>query len=99
MMDGQGKSDRRIVPKKATNKARELAAEALEGRGLAKRNPKQRDTDRTQGRERVSSALERVRQAARRGKEEKFTALLHHVYAVDMLREAYYALKRRALRG
>ena len=66
MMDGQGKSDRLIVPKKATNKAGELAAEALEGRGLAKGNPNQRDTDRTQGRERVSSALERVRQAGNR---------------------------------
>ena len=63
MMYGQGKSDRLIVPKKASNKARELGAEALEGRGLAKGNPKQRDTDRTQGRERVSSALERVRRA------------------------------------
>jgi len=99
MMDGQGKSDRSIVPKKATNKAGELAAEALEGRDLAKGNLRERDTDRTQGRERVSSALERVRQAARRGKEEKFTALLHHVYAVDMLREAYYALERDAAPG
>src|SRR6266496_2660574 len=99
MMDGQGKSDRPIVPKKVANKTRELAVEALEGRGLAKRNPRERDTDRTQSRERVSSALERVRQAARRGKEEKFTALLHHVYAVDMLREAYYALERDAAPG
>ena len=99
MMDGQGKSDRLIVPKKATNKARELVAEALEGRSLAKGNPRERDTIRTQGREVVSSALERVRQVARRGKEEKFTALLHHVYAVDMLREAYYAMERDAAPG
>lgn len=99
MMDGQGKSDRSIVPKKGTNKAGEPVAETLEGRGLAKGNPSQRDTDRTQGRERVSSALERVRQAARRGKEEKFTALLHHVYSVDALREAYAAVKRDAAPG
>ena len=66
MMDGQGKSDRLIVPKKATNKPGELGAEALEGRGLAKGNLRQRDTDRTQSRESVSSALERVRQAAQR---------------------------------
>ena len=99
MMDGQGKSDRPIVPKKATNKPGELGAEGLEGRGLAKRNPRERDTNRTQGREVVNSALERVRQAARRGKEEKFTALLHHVYSVDMLREAYYALERDAAPG
>jgi RNA-directed DNA polymerase len=99
MMNEQGKSDRSIVPKKATNKAGELAAEALEGRDLAKRNPRERDTIRTQGREVVTSALERVRQVARRGKEEKFTALLHHVYAVDMLREAYNALERDAAPG
>ncbi len=99
MMDGQGKSDRLIVPKKESNKAGQLAAETLEGRGLAKRNPRERDTIRTQGRESVSSALERVRRAARRGKEEKFTALLHHVYSVDTLREAYYSLERDAAPG
>src|SRR6266540_3766136 len=100
MMDGQGKSDRSIVPKKATNRTQgNEGAEELEGRGLAKRNPRERDTIRTQGREVVSSALERVRQVARRGKEEKFTALLHHVYSVDTLREAYYALERDAAPG
>ena len=98
-MDRQGKSDRLIVPKKALNKAGELAAEAKEGRGLAKRNPQERDTIRTQGREVVNSALERVRQAAGERKGEKFTALLHHVYEVEMLREAYYALERRAAPG
>ena len=78
MMDGQGKSDRLIVPRKATNKARELVAEALEGRSLAKGNPKQRDTDRTQCRERVSSALERVRRAARREKGVGLLPPVHH---------------------
>ena len=61
MMDGQGKSDRSIVPKKASNEAGELVEEALEGRDLAKGNSRERDTDRTQGRECVHSALERVR--------------------------------------
>ena len=99
MMDGLGKSDRSIVPKKAPNEPGELGEEEREGRDLAKRNPQERDTIRTQGRAVVSSALERIRQAARGGKEEKFTALLHHVYAVDMLREAYYALERGAAPG
>ena len=99
MIDGQGKSDRTIVPKKAPNESGELGEEEREGRVLAKRNPQERDTIRTQGRAVVQSALERVRQAARRGKEEKFTALLHHIYAVDLLREAYYALKRGAAAG
>src|SRR5713226_8756702 len=99
MMDGQGKSDRPVVPTKAANKPGELGAEPLEGRGLAKRNPRQGDTLRTQGRERVQQALGRVRQAAEREKGVKFTALLHHVYSVDMLREAYFRLKRDAAAG
>ena len=46
----------------------------------------------------MSPGLERVRQAAKQRKKEKFTALLHHV-TVDLLREAYYALKRKAAAG
>lgn len=45
------------------------------------------------------SALERVRQAAKRDKEQRFTALFHHVYSVDQLRGAYYSLKRDASPG
>jgi group II intron reverse transcriptase/maturase len=46
----------------------------------------------------VSQGLDRVRQAARQRKKEKFTALLHHV-SVDLLRDAFLALKRRAAPG
>jgi retron-type reverse transcriptase len=46
----------------------------------------------------VSPGLERVRQAARQRKKEKFTALLHHI-SVDLLRDAFLALKRRAAPG
>jgi hypothetical protein len=46
----------------------------------------------------VSQALERVRLAARRGKKEKFTSLLHHVNP-EMLRTAFYAMKRDAAPG
>ena len=38
MMDEHGKSDSPIVPEKSSNKAKG-AAEAMEGRGLAKGNP------------------------------------------------------------
>ena len=41
-----------------------------------------------------TSELDRVRQAACRDKELKFTSLWHHVYDVDRLREAYLAIKR-----
>jgi group II intron reverse transcriptase/maturase len=46
----------------------------------------------------VSPGLERVRDAARQRKKEKFTALLHHV-TVDLLRDAFLALKRHAAPG
>jgi group II intron reverse transcriptase/maturase len=46
----------------------------------------------------VSQALERVRQAARQRKKEKFTTLLHHV-SIDLLRQAFLALKRNAAPG
>jgi len=42
----------------------------------------------------VSSGLDRVRQAARERKKEKFTALLHHV-DVDLLRHAYRSVQSR----
>jgi group II intron reverse transcriptase/maturase len=46
----------------------------------------------------VSPGLARVRNAARQRKKEKFTALLHHV-TVDLLRQAFLGLKRRAAPG
>ncbi len=46
----------------------------------------------------MSHGLERVRQAARQRKKERFTALLHHV-TVDLLRESFHALKRNAAAG
>jgi len=100
-MNGPGKSDRPIVPQRPANKAggRPSAAESVEGRGLAKGNQLQQNGHRTQGRDRLSSALERIRQAARRDKGLKFTALWHHVYDVERLRAAYFALKRDAAAG
>ena len=42
--------------------------------------------------------LRGVREAARRDKRTRFTALLHHV-TVQLLRDSYYALKREAAPG
>jgi RNA-directed DNA polymerase len=98
-MNEPGKSDSRVVPEKVPNKAGRPAAEGLEGRRLAKRNSPQADTLRTQGRARVHAALGRVRQAAEAQKGVRFTALLHHIYAIDTLRAAYYTLKRDAAPG
>ena len=47
----------------------------------------------------LPSAVERIRQAASRDKELRFTGLWHHVYQVDRLRKAYYSLKRGAAPG
>jgi group II intron reverse transcriptase/maturase len=102
MMHDREKSDPAIRAGKPTNKAEATkvldAAELVEQRVGAKGNASEQSTHRTQGRERVSQALERVRKAARLRKEEKFTALLHHVN-VDLLREAFFALKRDAAPG
>jgi hypothetical protein len=98
MMHDREKSDSAIVAVKPTNKAVSTAAEPVEPRAGAKGNASQQSTHRTQGRERVSQALERVRQAARQRKKEKFTALLHHI-SVDLLGMAFFALKRDAAPG
>src|SRR6266403_4978008 len=97
MMHGREKSDSAIVAVKPTNKAVPTAAEPVEPRAGAKGNARQQSTHRTQGRERVAQALERVRRAARQRKE-RFTALLHHI-SIDCLRMAFFALKRDAASG
>jgi RNA-directed DNA polymerase len=99
MMDECGKSDSLVIPGKPPNKAEGPAAEAEEGRGLAKGNSPERNALRTPSRAGAPSALERVRQAAERDRKQRFTALLHHVYDVEGLRTAYHALKRDAAAG
>ena len=99
MMDGHGKSDRFVVPQNSPNNARERAAEVGEGRKRTKGNVGERNALRTQGRAGASTALDRVRQAAKRNGTQRFTALLHHVYDVDRLRAAYLALTRAAAAG
>src|SRR5438270_9775438 len=92
------KSDSGIVAMKPTNKAGRPAAELAEPRPGTKGNADQQSTHRTQGRARVIQALDRVRKAARQRKKEQFTSLLHHMN-VDLLRTAFYALKRTAAPG
>jgi RNA-directed DNA polymerase len=98
-MNGHGKSDRPAVPVKSPNNAGQPAAEEMEGKGLAKGNLRQQNAPRTPSREGAPSALERVRQAARRDRKMQFTALLHHVYDLKTLRAAYLNLKREAAPG
>jgi RNA-directed DNA polymerase len=98
MMHGRGKSDSAIVAVKPTNKAERSAAEPVEPRAGTKGNAGQQSTGRTQRRETVSQALERIRQAARQRKKERFTALLHHV-STDLLRQALFEIKKDAAPG
>ena len=99
MMDEHGKSDRSGVPGNSPNNASEQATEAREGRERTKGNTPERNVLRTQSRAGASTALERVRQAAKRDRKQRFTALLHHVYAIEQLRAAYFAVKRAAAAG
>jgi RNA-directed DNA polymerase len=99
MMNERGKSDRPVVPVKPSNNVGQPAAEGMEGRGLTKGNPQQQNASRTQSRINAPSALERIRQAASKDKEMRFTALFHHIYAPEALRTAYLCLKREAAPG
>jgi len=64
MTHGRKKSDLAIVAGKPTNKAGRLAAESVERRARAEGNVDQQSMHRALDRDRVSQALERVRQAA-----------------------------------
>ena len=98
MMHECEKSDSVVVAMKPTNNVERSAAESVERRTETKGNADQQSTRRAQDRESVSQALARVRQAARSGKKEKFTSLLHHIDPA-MLRTAFHALKRAAAPG
>jgi hypothetical protein len=98
MMHGREKSDPAIVATKPPNGARTRAEEAGEPRAGAKGKADQQSTRRALNRESVSQALDRLRQAARQKKKERFTALLHHLN-LDLLRRAFLDLKRTAAPG
>ena len=101
-MNGTGESDRPIIPRKLSNKgaAAAVPAERAEGRGLAKENLlRQNQPIGHRAAPGWQNALERIRQAARKDKEARFTALWHHVANVQCLREEYFALKRNSAPG
>ena len=97
-MYGGGESYSGIIPAKQPNKSGRPPAEAVEGRPLTKENMDQQNLHRTQSRERRTSELDRVREAARRDKKLRFTALLQHV-TVELLRDSYGSLKKQAAPG
>ena len=97
-MHERGKSDNSVVPAKPPNKAGGPVAEVVEGRGLAEGNT---DSSTRPGRSAgpgVPSGLDRVREVARKDKEARFTALLHHV-DLSRLWAAFVAINPKAASG
>jgi RNA-directed DNA polymerase len=98
MRNGPGQSDGSIVPEKSPNNPQ--GAEGMEGRqpvkGNAQKDPSRRTQSRSEG---MQMVLERIREAVRRDRKEKLTALYHHVYQEEHLTAAYYGLKREAAPG
>ena len=89
-------SDRGIVPMNHPNKEEIVSAE--EGSPLVEENIRQTNTHLTQSKGRVSQGLAGVRKAAKAGRKIKFTSLLHHL-TTELLRNSFYALKRKAVPG
>jgi RNA-directed DNA polymerase len=97
-MHERGKSDSSVVPAKPSNKAASAVAEVVEERELAKGNTASKTRPGHRVGSGASSALDRVREVARKDKDARFTALLHHV-DVPRLRTAYWAIRPKAAPG
>ena len=98
MMHGGEKSDPAIVATKPPNDTGSPVEEGVEPRAGTEGNATEDRTRRALNRESVSQGLDRVRQAARQDRTERFTALLHHI-DLDLLRTAFFAPKRGAAPG
>ena len=93
-------SDIGVLPKKETNKAAcpHGAAESPEGRPMTKGNSEESSATCTQRQGEALHGLDRIREAAKRDKNLRFTNLMHH-FTIDLLRAAYDDLKRDAASG
>jgi len=99
-MHEHGKSDSPVVPVKPPNKAMAavIGAEVVEERGLAKGNADSTTRPGHSAGPGVSNGLDRVREAAHKDKDARFTALLHHV-DFNRLWAAYWAIRPQAAPG
>src|SRR5438552_18263444 len=89
------KSDCAVVPVKQPNKGGRPSAEAVEGRAQMKENIVSPRMLPTQSGKRMSQGLDGVRKAAKENRQERFTALLHHL-SIELLHDSFYALQRKA---
>ena len=94
----QEKSDCAVVPMNWLNKEGQPSAEVGEVRAQTEENTAQSRMYPTQSGNRMSLRLDGVRKAASVKKQERFTALLHHV-TLNLLRDSFFALKRQAAPG
>src|SRR6059036_429706 len=92
------KSDCAVLPVNQPNKGGQSSAEDGEGRAQTKENIVQSHMHPTQSGKRMSQGLDGVRKVAKERKQERFTALLHHLN-VDLLRDSFYTLQRKASPG
>ncbi len=97
-MNDSRKSDGVVVPTKSANFAGQPVSESMEGRTPAKEHAEEQRSPRTLSRQGDGTALDRVRQTARKDKDVKFTALLHHV-TTDRLRAAFLTMNKDAAVG
>jgi len=81
------RSDCAVVPGNQPNNERQLSAEVGEGRAQTQENIVPSHMRPTQRGKRMSQGMPGVRQAARKRKQERFTALLHHLN-VGLLRDS-----------
>jgi RNA-directed DNA polymerase len=98
MMHELEKSDLAMVAGKLVNNAEQSVAESAEPRAGTKGNAGEANMRRTQSRESVSPRLDRIRQAAKERKTEKFTSLMHHI-TVELLTASFHEIKRNAAAG
>lgn len=98
IMNALGESHDCVVPAKAPNKDLRRSAEGPEGRRSIEENTEKANPSRIQGREIGSRGLLGVREAAKRDKKLRFTALLHHV-TEELLLDSYHALNKQAAPG
>lgn len=100
----RGKSDRPIVPRKSANKggamqrSRVGGVDGGKGLGQGEFDPANQDPDTAPDMD-LQHALDRIRAAACSDKKMRFTALWHHVYDVDRLRQSFGKLKPKAAAG
>jgi RNA-directed DNA polymerase len=98
-MNADRESDGRVAPAKCPNNGGSTSpAEGMEGRRPTKENTGQTAASQMQSWGIALDGLRRVREAAKKDKRLRFTALLHHV-SVALLSNSFCALKREAAPG